>query len=774
MSEPTAATHEVHTSRPTQPSHNPIAAGGGSDVHTDLLALNTVLQRLSQATTSQEAVALTLSSIREVFGWQYGSYWRVDPAAQVLRFVCDSGTVNAGFKAATLSAAFPCGVGLCGRAWKSRDLVSTADVSQERDCCRAPEAARAGVKAGVSFPILLAGAAGQGEQVVGTMDFFTTSGQRLSAGREDALRSVSLLVSATLSRVRDMERAGQQLLNANAVNFTLRKLEQATSQEDALAAALAAVAQSFGWSYGSYWERSCQDDTLRFSVDTGAVSAEFREASQRASFAEGVGLSGRAWKARDLVITADLSALTDCPRVEPARRAGVRSGVAFPVIVRAQVVGVMDFFALEVIELSEERCAALRSVAGVISLAIDRFAGHRIAALVEAATASIMYADRDLRLRYINPAARKVLKMLQPYISMPVDSLLGQSIDIFHKNPAHQHRMLAQPEKLPHTTVVSLGPEKLRLTIIALYDQSRAQFGTMLTWEVITEELAAAERERQGVETLRSLVSQVASNADSLGGSARDLTRLSGQMTSTARTTSAQASTVSGVAQQVSSSIDAVATAVEQLGISIKEISRNTSEATRVASGAVQVAATTNQTVVKLGESSADIGKVVKVITSIAQQTNLLALNATIEAARAGEAGKGFAVVANEVKELAKETARATEDISQRIETIQKDTKGAVEAISQIGTVIHHISDMQSTIASAVEEQTATTMEIGRNLSTASRGSSSIADSITELAKGAEETATGASNSQKAAEGLSRLATQFRDLVGQARRTTST
>lgn len=276
--------------------------------------------------------------------------------------------------------------------------------------------------------------------------------RRCKPGREDALRSVSLLVSATLSRVRDMERAGQQLLNANAVNFTLRKLEQATSQEDALAAALAAVAQSFGWSYGSYWERSCQDDTLRFSVDTGAVSVEFREASQRASFAEGVGLSGRAWKARDLVITADLSALTDCPRVEPARRAGVRSGVAFPVIVRAQVVGVMDFFALEVIELSEERCAALRSVAGVISLAIDRFAGHRIAALVEAATASIMYADRDLRLRYINPAARKVLKTLQPYISMPVDSLLGQSIDIFHKNPAHQHRMLAQPEKLPHTT----------------------------------------------------------------------------------------------------------------------------------------------------------------------------------------------------------------------------------------------------------------------------------------------------------------------------------
>ena len=147
----------------------------------------------------------------------------------------------------------------------------------------------------------------------------------------------------------------------------------------------------------------------------------------------------------------------------------------------------------------------------------------------------------------------------------------------------------------------------------------------------------------------------------------------------------------------------------------------------------------TNATVAKLGESSAEIGNVIKVITSIAQQTNLLALNATIEAARAGEAGKGFAVVANEVKELAKQTAKATEDISRKIEAIQNDTKGAVEAIAQIGKIINQINDIQNTIASAVEEQTATTGEISRNVAEAAKGSNEIAQNITGVAQAAQQ-----------------------------------
>ena len=203
------------------------------------------------------------------------------------------------------------------------------------------------------------------------------------------------------------------------------------------------------------------------------------------------------------------------------------------------------------------------------------------------------------------------------------------------------------------------------------------------------------------------------------------------------------------------------------MGASIKEIAKNATEAAKIATGAVKVAEDTTVTVSKLGDSSTEIGQVIKVITSIAQQTNLLALNATIEAARAGEAGKGFAVVANEVKELAKETAKATEDISRKIEAIQTDTKAAVDAIASISGVIHQINDISSTIATAVEEQNATTNEMSRNVSEAAHGSGEITSNINGVAEAAQGTTHGATDTQKASQQLVETSTQLRRLVEQ-------
>jgi methyl-accepting chemotaxis protein len=266
---------------------------------------------------------------------------------------------------------------------------------------------------------------------------------------------------------------------------------------------------------------------------------------------------------------------------------------------------------------------------------------------------------------------------------------------------------------------------------------------------------------------LHGVIQAISGSALQVAGASEELSSTSQQITANSEETSAQAKVVATATQQVSQNLQTVATGAEEMGASIKEIAKNATEAAKVATAAVKVAETTTATVSKLGDSSTEIGQVIKVITSIAQQTNLLALNATIEAARAGEAGKGFAVVANEVKELAKETAKATEDISRKIEAIQTDTKAAVDAIASISAVINQINDISSTIATAVEEQNATTNEMSRNVSEAAHGSGEITSNIAGVAEAAESTSRGAGDTQKAAQQLVETSAELRRLVEQ-------
>lgn len=267
------------------------------------------------------------------------------------------------------------------------------------------------------------------------------------------------------------------------------------------------------------------------------------------------------------------------------------------------------------------------------------------------------------------------------------------------------------------------------------------------------------------ISNLKNSIQQITEIATTVASASEEFSIVSKEMTANANQTAEQATSASASAEQVSQNATTVATAVEEMNISIREISKNAADGALVATNAVRTAENTNITITKLGQSSIEIGKVIKVITSIAQQTNLLALNATIEAARAGDAGRGFAVVAGEVKELAKETAKATEDISQRIEAIQGDTRGAVDALAQITGIINQINDIQNTIASAVEEQTATTNEISRNVVEAAKGSIDIAKNIGIVAVNAQNTTTGASNTYQAADELSRMAVELQKVV---------
>ncbi|GGK96221.1 hypothetical protein GCM10010126_64570 [Planomonospora parontospora] len=308
--------------------------------------------------------------------------------------------------------------------------------------------------------------------------------------------------------------------------------------------------------------------------------------------------------------------------------------------------------------------------------------------------------------------------------------------------------------------VRSLQPVLRVLDLMAKGDLTR-------TVEVVsrdeTGDMAVAVNQATG--SMRRAMEALATSADTLAVSSTGLSAVSDRIAASADEASTQAGSAAAAAAQVSHNVQTVSAGSEEMGASIREIAHNAGEGAKVASKAVEVAASTNETVAKLGASSAEIGSVIKTITSIAEQTNLLALNATIEAARAGDAGKGFAVVAGEVKDLAQETAKATEDISKRVEAIQADTESAVAAIAEISAIIGRINDYQLTIAGAVEEQTATTGEMNRSVAEAAQGSSDIAANISVLADAAHVTAEGVSESQRAAAELAGLSARLHTLV---------
>ncbi|MDH5762225.1 MAG: methyl-accepting chemotaxis protein [Nitrospinota bacterium] len=368
-----------------------------------------------------------------------------------------------------------------------------------------------------------------------------------------------------------------------------------------------------------------------------------------------------------------------------------------------------------------------------------------------------------------------LLSRLQGFISSSENILSGKETSSTNFNQEGDFQkslegMLQQSVQIKEANERELAQaEKLKSDVNEMLSVVNAASQGDLTREITISGQDAIGQMGEGlskfIQDLRESISDINRNAQELAGASQQLTSTSQQMANNAEETSAQANSVSAASEQVSQNVETVATGTEEMGSSIKEIARNATEAATVVSKAVEITKQTNEMIQELGTSSTEVGDVIKVITSIAEQTNLLALNATIEAARAGEAGKGFAVVANEVKDLANQTAQATEDISRKIQDIQAKTTSSVEAIAEITQIIHQIDDISNTIASSVEEQTATTAEIGHNVGQAAKGTGDIANNISGVADAARNTAQGASETQKASGELSRMALELEKIV---------
>nr|WP_052311542.1 MULTISPECIES: GAF domain-containing protein [unclassified Actinoplanes] len=484
----------------------------------DVEALEELILALDAAIDDVTAWRITVASTVESYDFGYGAVWLADGGQ--LRLLHEVGRISGQVQAAGAGTVTRGDTGLIGQAFRTRQAAVAENPADCRDCRRCEAAMRAGMVAGVALPVT------RGSEVLAVLEYYSASPLHLDAARREKFGAITRIAERARTSAVAAAELRQAADDRNAITTVVNRLGAAQDSATALRAALDAVRSAFGWAYGSYWEVDPDENVLKFQVESGSAGDEFRRVTLAATFAEGVGLSGRAWRSRDLVFVRDLQELTDCVRAPAAGRAGVRSGVCFPIMSGDRVVGTMDFFTSDYIELSESRAAALRNV----------------------------------------------------------QQLVNQ-----------------------------------RLAVLRAGESSAANARALL----------------DSVDRLRN---------------------------------------ASG-------------------------------DATAVAEQAVSRASAMTTEVAALGQASAAIGDVIKIIESIAEQTNLLALNATIEAARAGESGKGFAVVAGEVKELARETAEATQKVAEQIAGIQASAETVATGIHTTSETIGKMDAVQIRMNEVLAEQ---------------------------------------------------------------------
>ena len=380
--------------------------------------------------------------------------------------------------------------------------------------------------------------------------------------------------------------------------------------------------------------------------------------------------------------------------------------------------------------------------------------------MVDLMPINVMMCDpKEFKINFANQTSLKTLKSIEHLLPIKAENVVGACIDVFHKVPAHQRGILGDPRNLPYSSVISLGPEKLELNVAAIVDTRGYYVGPMVSWNVVTAQHQLAANVLEATKIVASTSTEMQATAQTLASGAEE--------------TSRQSTSVAAASEEASANVQTVAAAAEELTNTIQTVAEQVKKSAAISKKAVGNAQAANQAVQGLSVVAKKIGAVVDLITDIAEQTNLLALNATIEAARAGDAGKGFAVVASEVKSLASQTAKATEEIAKQIAEIQSETDHAVTSIKSITETITQIDEIAESVMHSIGEQTAATNEIAKNIQQAATGTADVSSNIGGVRKAAEETGAASHQMLSAAQSLAEMSVRLETEVSKVVKTDS-